>query len=264
MHMEVKPGTSPATEVYITVSTRVIHNTATSDSVLAGTHQFMTSNNWVEITLTDTLQSLLSSPIDIHTSQLDVTLQSKLSCKEEGTESTIHFTDPMILLFTDIEIDFPTLKKLGFGGMVKRDTPRPSSQPSPPIRQEDNSNNILGSGESTIPTTECSGYKSTGQCSRQPLVVNFPDWGINSILQPPNVDIGYCNGNCNPASTAHSEFLRLLLNTQPNESAPDYEYKESCCVPSHYNSLTVLLRIDHFFVIEELSNVIIANCCCMP
>ena len=257
--MHVNPGTSPPVEAYITVSARMVHDTATSDHVAVGTHQFTVttaSDDWVEIALTEGLQNLLSGT---ETSQLEVTFQSKLSCKEQGTETAINFADPILLLFTDAEIDVSMLSGLGLGGEAKRHTPlRPSRLFS---------RDVPGSGDSTSPTVGCSGYvQSTGQCSREPLLVDFQeDLGTNFILQPRIVDIGYCNGKCNPASV-HSEFLRLLTSsrgqTAPNSAAG---YKDSsCCVPTHYLPVEILLRVENVLVIEELQNAIVTNCCCIP
>ena len=237
-HMRVDPSLSSPSKIEIAVSAKVLQNTpndAISDSLPVGTHQVTAtggSNDWVEISVTDGLQTLFSS--NAGASHLEVTLQAKLDCKDQGTE-TVYLANPLLVLFTDTGMDVP-IDKLSFGGIEKRQT---RLQPSPHAGEEEEDGSADG---------------STQQCLRRSLVINFQeDLGFDFILAPLNFDLGYCNGVCPPPSALRKGFLRLI----------QLPIRDGCCAPSGYQSLQVLLRINDTFVIGELQGLTVSACHCV-
>ena len=224
-----------------------------SNTVLAGTHQVTTtedSSGWVEISVTDGLQTHFSSMP--HIDQLEVSLQAKLDCKEQGINApAIRFTNPLLVVFMNTDEKFSApVDELHLIETFKRSTD--------PIDHEEDVGES-GFGEAT-PSEE-----PTAICRRQPLILNSTSLVRNAvIIQPRSVDFGYCSGSCmhsifRTASARGALFTYLQLRAPAKQRVP----AKLCCSPNVLESLDLLLRSSNgVFRIIRYPDVIARSCGC--
>ena len=104
---------------------------------------------------------------------------------------------------------------------------------------KDTTDTVENLNATTAPTNASDheeGY-SSGLCRRVPRMVNFhDDLHYSFIAKPVEFDLGDCVGDCpvlSSDSTAYSLFKRHL----------DGEYHLSCCVPTAFEPLQVLVNV---------------------
>ena len=111
-------------------------------------------------------------------------------------------------------------------------------------------------------------------CSLQSHRVNPANYFSVAILYPQEIDLGWCGNTEHLVTNTHTHSLTTDEDEEKNESSGvmgsgDVEVLNKStqlyqCVPSEYNSVLMLIKIDNQLVIELIPDLIIAGCTLQP
>lgn len=188
-------------------------------------------SGWIEIAVTDALHAIFSSNSHLG-GRLEVLFQAKLECKEREAEAVIRLANPLLVLFLDANEPLPINELHDF----KRSTE---------LDEEES-----GSGDVSQPTAR------PATCYRRPFIVDVANLSRTLfsdfvILQPREVDIGYCSGLCGSRFSRVTYWAFLGAPVEP------------CCSPREFQPLDVLLfKRSAGFLIQRLRDAIATSCGC--
>lgn len=94
-------------------------------------------------------------------------------------------------------------------------------------------------------------------CSLQPLLINLNKVLPNQAILPTDVDIGTCRGGCSSPEQAPDTVRSQIIKVSGLDP-------QSCCVPSAYSPLYMLLySSDDILSLHSLTDVIVTGCSCV-
>ncbi|BFZ16614.1 hypothetical protein BsWGS_19653 [Bradybaena similaris] len=106
------------------------------------------------------------------------------------------------------------------------------------------------------------------ECCKRELMVNFQEIGMSDILQPRDLSVGYCFGECNENQnyvSNHTVIRQQVRGSEPlaNEHSLKQQLKP-CCVPAILKDIFIMTSDgDGSIVRKLLPKVVVETCGCM-